>query len=298
MTPYTPSTTIRRATPVDLATLAFVALLWALAFIAIKLAVPALGPAGVALARSVIGCAVLAPFALGRGLNLPANAEQWWLVVAMSVLNVTLPFMAISWAELTIDAGVTSLLMGVGPLLAMVGAHYLNDGDRMTPRRLLGVGMGFGGILILVGVEALAGLGVALPAQAAVLGASLCYVIAGLLVRRIEVDTLSLSVLALGVAAATLVPIFFVTGPGDAPVTAQVVMVTLFLGIFPTGLAYILRFRLIRRIGYATFALGINLIPVFGVALGVVLLDEPVTVSLALALALVVGGLLVARSGS
>ena len=291
-------TAIRRATPVDLGTLAFVALLWALAFVAIKVAVPALGPAGVALARGVIGCAVLLPFALARGLQMPVGREQWRLVLAMSLLNITVPFVAISWAELTIDAGVTSLLMGVGPLLAMIGAHYFNEGDRMTPRRLAGVALGFSGIVVLVGVEAVTGLGGALLAQGAALGASLCYVVAGLLVRRIDIEPLSLSVLALGIAAATLAPVFWLTGGGDAPVTMEVAAVTVFLGVFPTGLAYILRFGLIRRIGYATFALGINLIPVFGVALGVALLGEPLTASLLAALALVAGGLLIARSGS
>ena len=289
---------IRRATPADLGTLAFVALLWALAFVAIKIAAPALGAPGVALARSVIGCLVLLPFAFLRGLHWPSGWAQWWLVCVMALLNTAVPFVAISWAELTIDAGVTSLLMGVGPLLAMIGAHFFNDDDRMTSRRLTGVTLGFCGIVVLVGVEALSGLGGALAAQGAALGASLCYVVAGLLVRRIDLEPLSLSVLALGISAATLLPVFALTGGGDAPLTVEVVAVTLFLGVFPTGLAYLLRFRLIRRIGYATFALGINLIPVFGVALGVILLGEPLTASLLAALALVVGGLLIARSGS
>ena len=289
---------IRRATPGDLATLAFVALLWALAFVAIKVAVPALGPTGVALARATIAFAVLLPFAALRGLERPRGRAQWGLVLAMSVLNITVPFVAISWAELTIDAGVTSLLMGFGPLLAMVGSHYLNADERMNARRFAGVAMGFGGILVLVGVEALSGLGGARAAQAAALGACLCYVVAGLLVRRIDVEPLSLSVIALGIAAVTLAPVFALTGAGSAPVTTEVVAVTVFLGVFPTGLAYILRFQLIRRIGYATFALSVNLIPVFGVALGVLLLGEPLTPSLLAALALVVGGLLVARSGS
>ena len=293
-----PATAIRRATPLDLSTLAFVAMLWALAFVAIKVVVPALGAPGVAFARSAIGFLVLLPFVMSGGIEWPRGRAQWLLVGWMALLNITVPFVAISWAETTIDAGVTSLLMGVGPLLAMVGAHYFNDGDRMSAKRLLGVLMGFSGIVLLVGLEAVAGLGDALAAQGAALGASMCYVVAGLLVRRIDVEPLSLSVLALAIAALSLLPVFLVVGPGEAPVTMEIVAVTLFLGIFPTGLAYILRFRLIRRIGYATFALGVNLIPVFGVALGVALLGEPLTPSLLAALALVVGGLLVARSGA
>ena len=291
------TTTIRRANAADLSTLAFVAMLWALAFIAIKVVVPSLGATGVALARSAIGFAVLLPFALAAGLQRPRDRREWGLVAVMALLNVTVPFVAISWAELTIDAGVTSLLMGIGPLLAMVGAHYFNEGDRMSARRLIGVSMGFAGIVVLVGVEAVSGIGGALLAQAAALGASLCYVVAGLLVRKIDVEPLSLSVLALGIAAASLLPAFLLVGPGNAPVTGEVVAVTVFLSVFPTGLAYILRFRLIRRIGYATFALGVNLIPVFGVALGVALLGEPLTASLVAALTLVVGGLLIARTG-
>jgi drug/metabolite transporter (DMT)-like permease len=71
----------------------------------------------------------------------------------------------------------------------------------------------------------------------------------------------------------------------------------IYLGLFPTGIAYILRFSLIRSIGYTRFSLSINLVPIFGVALGVVLLGEPVSVNLVAALALVLAGLVVSRGG-
>ena len=70
-----------------------------------------------------------------------------------------------------------------------------------------------------------------------------------------------------------------------------------YLGVFPTGLAYILRFHLIRVIGYSRFSLSINLVPVFGVALGVLILGEPLSINLLIALALVLAGLFVAGGG-
>lgn len=287
---------MRRATTIDMTLLMLTAAIWAGAFVAIKVAVPALGPVGVAAARAVIGFVVLLPFALFVGLPSPPNARTWLLLVAMAELNIALPFFLISWAEQTVEAGVASLLMGVGPLFAMVGAHYFNDDDRMSPRRALGVALGFIGIVILVGAEAIGGLGAAaLLPQGALIGASLCYVVSGLLVRKIELAALPLAIYALAIAAMTLVPILWIATEAGPSLDQRTLGAILFLGIFPTGLAYILRFYLIKTVGYATFALSINLIPVFGVLLGILVLNERLTLNVAIALALVLSGLFVAR---
>lgn len=287
---------MRRATQTDMALLMLTAAMWAGAFVGIKVAVPALGPVGVAATRAALGFLVLLPFALFRGLPLPLNLRTWVLLVLMAELNIALPFFLISWAEQTVDAGVASLLMGIGPLFAMIGAHYFNDDDRMSPRRALGVALGFLGVVVLVGTETIGGLGsAALLPQGALIGASLCYVVSGLLVRKIELPSLPLAIYALAIATVTLVPILWLTtGPGPSIDTSVLVAVA-FLGIFPTGLAYILRFHLIKKVGYATFALSINLIPVFGVLLGIIVLGERLTLNVAVALVCVLSGLFIAR---
>jgi len=272
-------------------------LVWASAFIAIKIAVPHTGPLWLAAIRVTVGFLVLAPFTLRRGFILPSSRKVWLLVLGTAVFNIVVPFFLISWAEQTIDAGVASLLMGTGPFLGLVGSHFLTQDDRMTPQKVIGVLFGFSGIVTIVGFDAIAGLGGQhLLAQAAALGGSVCYVIAGLLIRRIDLPPGRLACMALGIGSTLLLVIAtFVDGLPNASMLDGSWLALLYLGVFPTGIAYLVRFQLIRNIGYSTFAMGVNLIPVFGVLLGVVLLGEPLRLRVAIALALVVLGLFISR---
>lgn len=290
---------LRAPTRLDLALMISVALMWASAFVAIRFAVPETGPVWLAAFRVGLGFLALAPYAIWRGMVWPHSGGQWLLICGMAILNMVVPFSLIAWAGKTLDAGVLSLLMGTGPFLALIGSHLVTDDDRLTPRKLISVGLGFAGILVVVGPSAVAGLGGgSLEAKLAALGASLCYVIAGLLIRRIDMPPVRLACLALGIGALALVALAFVwEGPPNRDMSATTMAALIYLGIFPTGIAYILRFHLIRTIGYTRFSLSINLVPVFGVALGVILLGEPLSLSLIIALTLVLAGLFVAGSG-
>lgn len=290
-------TVIRRPTAVDLALLVLTALIWAAAFVAIKVAVPETGPWWLAAHRVVLGFLVLFPIALFAGLRLPKTRGSAALLFLMAILNMVIPFVLIAWAETRITAGVTSLLMGAGPFMALVLSHLFTADDKLTWRKTAAMAMGFGGVALVVGYDALAGLGQqSLPGQAAALTASLCYVTAGLLIRRIDLDPLSMAALSLAIGSAALVALaFLMQGPPAADLSAPALQALLFLGALPTGLAYLLRFHLIRTIGYSTFALAIYLIPVFGVLLGWLMLGEELSVRTLAALALVVSGLFVAR---
>lgn len=290
--------TIRQATPTDLALLLFVAIIWAMAFVAIKIAVPEVGPLWLAAIRVGIGALVLAPYAIYRGMKLPDSGRMWGLVIAMAILNVVLPFFLISWAELTIDAGVTSLLMGVGPFLALVSGHIFTHDDKINTRKAIGVLFGFLGVMTVVGVDALSQMGSNIWAQLAALGGSLCYVTAGVLIRKIDIPPTRLAFIALLIGTIILIPVALIFAepisvmPSQSAITALV-----FLGVLPTGVAYIVRFYLINKVGYSTFSMSINLIPVFGIFLGFLILGEPLKPQILFALALVLVGLFIARSG-
>ncbi|OCW56818.1 ABC transporter permease [Hoeflea olei] len=275
------------------------ALIWASAFVAVRLAAPELGPVWLAAIRVTVGFLVLLPYALWRGLMWPSSPRQWWLILGMSLLNIVVPFGLIAWAGKSLEAGVLSLLMGTGPFLALIGSHFMTDDDRLTRRKLISVVLGMAGIVVVIGPSAVAGLGTAsLQASLAALGASMCYVIAGLLVRRIHMPPLRLSCLALGLGTVALVPTALLLDPAPPiGLDGHIWAALIYLGAVPTGLAYILRFHLIRTIGYTRFSLTVNLIPVFGVGLGVLLLGEPLTPDLLVALALVLAGLFVASGG-
>ena len=288
---------IERATLADLLLVGLTALIWASAFTAIKVAVPETGAYWLAAIRVLLGFIVLLPYALWKGFIFPQDSRTWWLLIGMSLLNVVFPFLLISWAELHIDAGVTALLMGTAPFFALVGSHLFTDDDKLAATKLIGVAFGFCGVMVIVGYDALAGLGGSnLLAQFACFLGSMCYVTAGLLIRRIDIPPGRLACLALGTSSIALVALAFaVDGAPSTDLTATAAFALVYLGILPTGLAYILRFYLIRKIGYSTFAMGLNLIPVFGVFLGIWLLGEPLSARIILALALVVCGLFIAR---
>lgn len=290
---------IRKPTAGDLFAMVLTAFLLASAFIAIKVAVVETGPIWIAAIRVALGFVVVLPYALWRGLAWPVSAGQWTLVVLMAQLNMTIPFFLIGWSQQWLDAGVVALLMGTGPFLALIGSHFLTEDDRMSRRKVVSVLLGFTGILFVVGPSAAAGLGQSpLAAQMAALAASLSYVLAGLTIRRIDMPLGRLAALGLGVGTATLLPLAFLFGgPMPVDISGTAALALVYLGLAPSGIAYILRFHLIRTIGYTRFAMAINLVPVFGIFLGVVLLGEPLSISIAAALAFVVAGLVVANSG-
>lgn len=290
---------IEHATIPDLLLVALTALIWASAFTAIKVAVPETGPYWLAASRVTVGFLVLLPYAIWRGFILPASASVWLLLVLMALLNVVLPFLLISWAELSIDAGVTSLLMGTGPFFALVGSHIFTTDDQLTPTKAIGVLSGFCGVLIIVGFDAFAGLGRSnLLAQIACFLGSMCYVAGGLLVRKIDIPPARLACLALGVSSIALIIIALLAdGRPSLDISASATIALVYLGLLPTGFAYLLRYYLIRKIGYSTFAIGLNLIPVFGIFLGVWLLGETLSLRILVALALVVCGLFITRLG-
>ena len=291
--------TIRRPTPADVGLLLLLSIIWASAFLAIKIVVPETGPYWLAAIRVAIGFVVLAPWALATRGTLPRTMREWRLVVLIMVLNVAAPFLLISWAELTIDAGVASLLMGSGPFLAVVISHFWTRDDRITLVKLLAVALGLSGILVIVGWDAIHRLGDNLPGQAAALLGAACYVTSGILVRKIDrVQPLHLSAIVLFMAAMTLTVLALAMDgmPGHG-ISAEAWIWLVYLGVFPTGLAYFLRYHLIRKIGLSTFSIGLNLIPVFGVGLGAIVLHEPISARMAIALGLVVSGLFLARNG-
>lgn len=290
---------IRKPNTLDYTLLLGLVVIWASAFLAIKVVVPETGPLWLAAIRVLIGFVVLLPWAIWRGFIWPDKFRQWRLLLAIAVLNVAAPFFLISWAELTIDAGITSLLMGVGPFIALIASHFFTDDDRFTAAKLAAVLLGFTGILIVVGADAILGIGENLPSQLAALCGSACYVASGILIRRLEgFPPVRLSCLVLGIASIILVGFASVyDGAPNLQISKTAWILLIYLGLVPTGIGYILRYRLIQAIGVSAFALGLNLIPVFGIAMGAVFLGETISWTVIVALILVMSGLLVSRIG-
>ncbi|MBA4781775.1 MAG: DMT family transporter [Rhizobiales bacterium] len=288
---------IRRATPVDLLLLIGTMAIWGLAFVAMKIAVPEVGPYWVATARTGFGLLSLLPFCLWRGFQWPRGGRQWQLVLVLVAFNSTIPIILIAWAQLSLSAGVAALLMGTGPFIALFVGHFATTDERFSTLRLLAVMMGFSGVISVVGLEPLAKLDIGLIlAEGALILAASMYVVAGYTIRRVDMQPLSLATLSLALATLVLAPVsLFLGGPFPSDVSARAFTWLVFAGVLGTGFGFVMRYYLITRIGYSMFSIGVNLIPVFGVIFGALILAEAVTPEILLALLLIVGGLFVAR---
>lgn len=291
---------ISRAGRLDITLLILTALIWASAFAAIKMALVDLGPVWTAASRVAIGFLALLPFAIFSKDSFHVSRNTIGIIIITSLLITVIPFMLISWGLQFIEAGVSALLLGTTPFMAMIMGHFFTKDESINRYKLLAVAIGMMGILFVVGPNAVVNLGSTyFIAQIAIISAGFCYVSGGILIRTIDMKPIPFTTIALGVGAAFLIMIALaVEGVPTALPGMRASLALVWLGLFPTGLAYILRFYLVRKVGVSTFAIGMNTIPVFGIIFGAILLDEVIEIQTVIALCLVICGLFVARLGT
>lgn len=288
---------MRQANSFDIFRLVSIGIIWGSAFIAIKIAVGSLPPSTVAAMRIFFGATALYTFIRLSGHRLPRETGIWKLALLVSVFSSVVPFTLISWGERHLDSGLTAILMATGPLIALVLSHFTTTDDRFTLWKFVGVVMGLCGVLVVIGVDVLSGVGSDVLAQLAIVSASFCYSVGGVLTRRLTgVPTDVATTLVLICGGALAVPIALVV---DRPWTLDAqwdsLAAVLYLGLFPTALAYIIRFRMIMEVGYTFVSFAGYLVPVFGVILGALILGERFGVEAFIALALILAGVAVSR---
>jgi len=259
--------------PRDVAELLVLAALWGGSFLFMRIAVPAFGPVGVATLRVAGATLLLLPLLVVRG-ELGALRTHWRPIAVIGLTNSALPFLGFAYAAQSIDSGVLAIFNSATPLFAAVIA-WLWLADRMTPLRVLGLGIGFAGVVGIAGYKAGLHGGGTLAAILACLGATLCYGVSPSLTKRYLTGVAPLAVATGSQIAATaflaLPCVLFWT---DAPKPATGWAVVVALAFFCTGLAYILYFRLIASAGPANAVAVTYLVPIFAVIWGGLVLGE------------------------
>ena len=281
------------------ALLVALALVWGGSFMFIKIGVATIPPVTLTALRMITGAVVLIVAALMAGQSLPRGRAVWGSIALVALFGNALPFSLIGWGEEVIDSGLAAILMAGMPLFTLVCAHFATDDEKMNRRKLIGVLFGLAGLIVLIGPGKLSQLGEDAVRQLAVAAASLCYGINALFIRRIK--GVPAKALAAGVMIASIpmiVPMAFVMEqplqlePTGASLTAGIV-----LGVFQTALATLMMLTLIRRQG-ATFFSQINfIVPLAGVVYGVIFLAERPQPSAFAALALILIGIYIVRTG-
>jgi drug/metabolite transporter (DMT)-like permease len=294
-TPHPPPapTTLKPQTPLhpsDLLSLLILGALWGGSFLFMRIAGPEFGPVALIEVRLAITTIVLLPILLTRERgksNLTHNLPQMTL---LGLFNSALPFVLLAYATLNLTAGFASILNSTAPFFAAIVA-FLWLRDRLSPPRILGLLIGFAGVLLLVWDKASfkpGGTGLAIVAG---LTAALCYGFAANYTKRYLAGTSPLRTTTISLATSTicLAPLTLFFLPKQMPTLKSWLAVTV-LAVFSTGFAYLLYYRLIERVGPARAVAVTFLIPAFGILWGYLFLREPLTLQMLLATPIILTG--------
>lgn len=260
--------------PTDLGLLAFLGLVWGGAFLFFRVAGPEVGPVWAAEVRVGIAALVLAGVA-GRS-SLAALRGRLVGILVVGALMSAVPFAAIAFATLTLPASLGSVLNATTPLFtALVAAVWL--GQRITGRVAVGLAVGLIGVPVAVGLSPLdLGPGTLVAALASLTGA-FSYAVGGTYIKRTMGDVPSLALATGQLVSATilLLPVAILSGPPGVPSVGGAVSLLL-LGTVSTALAWPLFFRVLGGNGPTAASTVTFIVPVFGIALGALVLGEPV----------------------
>jgi drug/metabolite transporter (DMT)-like permease len=251
--------------------------LWSVSFILIKVAAEEIPAFTLVLIRVGIAALALHVFVLARGGVYPRSPRTLARFAVMGLINNILPFALIVHATSRLGAGAASILNATAPIFALAIAHFATADERITPAKVAGILLGFGGVVAMAGPQAAAGLTGDLAAVAAMLVACFFYGLSAIYGRGFAgIDATMAATCQLSASALILIPIAAIV---DRPWTlpppgATAAFAVLALALASTALAYVLYYMLIKRAGATNTILVTLLIPVGGVFLAWLLLDE------------------------
>lgn len=280
----------------DWAILAVLALIWGGAFFLIGVAVRHVTPLTYVWLRLTIAAAGMWAFLRFKGHSLGLPREAWGSILLLALLNNALPFTLFGWGQTHIASGLASILNATTPIWGVVVAHILTHDERMSPRKIAGVLLGFGGVATMIGPTLLSNIGSDALAQLACVTAALCYALAAVWARRFRrmgISPLSVTTGQLTAGAAMMLPLaLFVDQPWThamPPLTAWGAIVA--LALLCTAFGYVLYFRLIDSSGATNALLVTLLVPPVAILLGCLFLNERLATQDFLGLGLIALGL-------
>jgi len=231
-----------------------------------------------------------------QGLSIPRDKKTWGILATVGMFNSAIPFSLVGWGQsLGVNSATTALLISASPFATLLFSHFMTQDDRFTWFKMIGMVLGFSGVVVLLSGE-LAGGGSAVG-MLAILSASFCYAFSTLMIRKLgSIPSLVIVAGALAVSTIVLMPLVLIFYPPTAQATSFESLSALFyLAMFPTALAYFLRTRITQRNG-ATFMSNVGyLIPFFAVIWGWVFLNEAPQLNMLLALLLICSGIAVGK---
>jgi len=259
--------------------------IWGCSFLFIKLGLEALSPVGVAVVRLAIGSATLLLIARATGTRLPRQRQTWVYLAIVALLFCSIPFTLFAWGETQVSSILAGIINACTPLATLVVVLLAFPEEQPTRERVIGLGVGFVGVLIVVGVWEGIG-GSQLAGVLACVGAITCYGLAFPLTRRHLVNTgdgpIAIAAGQVTLAALFLVPVAVVSTLLGSPVvigppSAATILGMLALGALGSGVAYVLNTHIVAVAGGTVASSVTYVTPLVSVAAGALLLGEPLT---------------------
>ena len=272
------------------------ALIWASAFFNIKIATYSYGPVTIAFLRILLGAIPVVGLCLFKKIKIEAFSKDWYWFASIGIINLVIPFFLIAYGLQKVQSNLAAILMASTPLSATLLADFFTKNEKLTFIKVLGVMIGFSGIVFLFSDNILINENNIISALL-ILGGSTFYVIGGLLTLKVS-DKKNENVTASILIWATifLLPITAYTEqPWNLNPRLDSTISLIYLGIFSTGLAWLMRFRILKNNGLVFQAQVAYLIPIFGIILGYIFLNEIITSKVIVAVAAVVLGIYFVR---
>jgi drug/metabolite transporter (DMT)-like permease len=252
-------------------------LVWSTSFLWIKIGVQEIGPMALVAFRMLFGALAAVAIGVFQKVNWPRDRKTWMIFAILGPASLAIPIFFISWGELTIDSAVASILNATVPLFTIVIAHFWLHDDKMTVQKVLGLLVGFAGVIVLLSEDLSAGAHNSAIGQAAVILASLFYAGSAVAARKFTQHVEGVARAAMPLITSAIL-MWIVAPLMEKPFLVPTLPITwiaaLWLGILGSGLAMIMYYYLIHEIGPTRTSLVTYLFPLGGVLLGVIFLGE------------------------
>ena len=290
---------MRDSKPFDYLLLTVLAFIWASAFFNIKIATYSYGPLTIALLRIFFGAIPVILLCSLKKIKIEAFSKDWYWFALIGVINLVIPFFLIAYGVQEVQSNLAAILMASTPLTAAALAHFFTNNEKINLVKSLGILIGFSGIIFLFSDNLLIGKNNFFSAFSILFG-SCFYVIGGLLTLKIsnkKNENVTASILIWGTIFLLPISLFF-EQPWNLTPRLDSTLSLIYLGVFSTGIAWLLRFYILKHNGLVFQSQVAYLIPIFGVILGFLILNEAITSKVIISLIAVIIGIYIVKKGS
>ena len=290
---------MRKPTIIDYSLLCFLALIWSSAFFNIKIATESFGPITIAFLRVFLASIPLIILCNIKNIKIEVFSKDWYWFALIGFVNLVIPFFFISYGIKAVQSNLAAILMSSTPLTSTILGHYFTKNEKFNLIKTVGVLIGFSGIVYLFSDNILINENNFYSALLILLGAT-GYVVGGVLTLKIsnkrnENVTTSICIWA----SIILLPLtmIFEQPWNSTPNTLSIISVV-YLGLVSTGLAWLLRFSILKKNGLIFQSQVSFLIPIFGIILGYIFLKELITPKIIFSVILVLIGIFLAKKSN